>query len=210
MNFNRDHGTAIPKNDFNQNIDCESIKNVNTRILGGGASQNFVAFKLLENYIAYEKPEYVVEIGSQKGGLSVYLGTIACVAEQFLFHTFDITKSDWNNRAHEGAGHWFEKMESICPFCKSFESDIFSKYSYNLIFENIKKYKTLIICDGGNKAKEVYMYSSLLKSGDMIMAHDFGHEIFDQNINYNILQPHEPFNQRFIDNKTLFKTFVRI
>jgi cephalosporin hydroxylase len=209
MNFYYSHGTAIPKQNFNQNIDCESLKSVNTRILGGGASQNFTAFKLLEHYIAYEKPEYVVEIGSQKGGLSVYLGTIACVTEQFIFHTFDITKSDWNNREHEGAGHWFEKMESICPYCKSFESDIFSEFALNIISENIKKYKTLIICDGGNKAKEVYMFSPILKSGDMIMAHDFGHEIFDHHIDYNILQSHEPFNQRFVDNKTLFKTFVK-
>lgn len=209
MNFNYLHGTGIPKENFNQTIDCESLRSVNTRILGGGASQNFAAFKLLENYIAYEKPEYVVEIGSQKGGLSVYLGTIACVTEQFLFHTFDITKSDWYNRQHEGAGHWFEKMESICQYCKSFESDIFSEFAFNTILENIKKYKTLIICDGGNKAKEVHIFSPILKSGDMIMAHDFDHEIFDHHIDYNILQPHEQFNQRFINNKTLFKTFIK-
>jgi hypothetical protein len=209
MIFNNKHGISIPKNNFNTSIDCDSMRYVNTRILGGGASQNFAAFKLLENYIAYEKPEYVVEIGSQKGGLSVYLGTIACVTEQFIFHTFDISKSDWNNRENEGVGHWFEKMESICPFCKSFESDIFSEFSYNLISENIKKYKTLIICDGGNKPKEIQIFSTLLKSGDMIMAHDFGHEIFDHHVDYNILQPHEPFNQRFIDNKTLFKTFIK-
>ena len=209
MNFNYAHGIGIPKEHFNQNINCESMRSINTRILGGGASQNFSAFKLLEHYIAHEAPQYVVEIGSQKGGLSVYLGTIACTTEQFLFHTFDISKKDWYCREGEGVGHWFEKMESICPFCKSFESDIFSEFSLNIILENIKKYKTLIICDGGDKPKEISAYSTLLKSGDMIMAHDFGHEIFDHHIDYSILQPHEPFNTRFVDNNTLFKTFVR-
>ena len=48
--------------------------------------------------ITYENPQYVVEIGSQKGGLSVYIGTMACVSEKFLFHTFDISKKDWYNR----------------------------------------------------------------------------------------------------------------
>lgn len=210
MNFNYAYGIGIPKEHFNRNINCESMRSINTRILGGGASQNFAAFKLLENYIAYEKPQYVVEIGSQKGGLSVYLGTIACVTEQFLFHTFDISKKDWNCREHEGAGHWFEKMESICSYCKSFESDIFSEFSYNIIFENIKKYKTLIICDGGDKAKEMHTYTPLLKISDMIMAHDFDHEIFDHHVNYDMLQAHEPFNTRFIENKTLFKAFVRV
>ena len=210
MNFNYGHGTGIPKENFNQTVDCESLRSVNTRILGGGASQNFSAFKLLEHYITYENPQYVVEIGSQKGGLSVYLGTMACVTEQFLFHTFDISKKDWYNREHEGAGHWFEKMETLCSFCKSFEFDIFSKQAIDIILSNIAKYKTLIICDGGDKPKELFVFSKYLKSGDMIMAHDFGSEIFDHHVDFNLLRPHEPFNQRFIDNKTLFKAFVRV
>lgn len=208
--FNDLHGSAINRNSFNVDITTQTLQEINTRILGGGASQSFAALKLLEYYIAYEKPQYVVEIGSQKGGLSVYLGTIACATEQFIFHTFEIDKSrDWYNRENEGVGHWFEKMESISPFCKSFERNIFTQDTYSFINDFVSKYKTLIICDGGNKPREVALYSTLLKSGDMIMAHDYGNEITDSDINFNVLSEHEPFCTRFVENKTLFKTFIK-
>jgi hypothetical protein len=182
---------------------------INTRILAGGASQSFSVFKLLENIIITEKIEYVVEIGSQKGGLSVYLGTTACVSEQFLFHTFEINRTAWYNRECEGAGHWFEKMETICPYCKSFEMNIFSETARDIIQENIKKYKTLIISDGGNKSLEVAAYSQLLKSGDIIMPHDFGIEIHDYNINKNILEEYQPWSDRFMNSGTTFKVFKK-
>lgn len=35
--------------------------------------------------------------------------------------------------------------------------------------------KTLIYCDGGNKIEEMRLYHDLLKSGDIIMTHDFWH-----------------------------------
>ena len=40
---------------------------------------------------------------------------------------FEINKDrDWNNRIVEGVGHWFEKMETLSPYCKSYEGNIFS------------------------------------------------------------------------------------
>jgi len=208
INFHKTHGTAIDKNTFNVDVD---LLKVNTRLLGGGASQNFAALKLLEHYIAYEHPQYVVEIGSQKGGLSVYLGTVACATQQFLFHTFEINKSQaWNDRTNEGIGHWFETMESISPYCKSHEVDIFSKATYDYINQFASKYKTLIICDGGDKRREVKLYSGLLKTNDIIMAHDFGNEIYDEDIDKTVLMEHQPFCQRFVRNNTLFKSFIKI
>lgn len=207
IKFNKEHGTAISKNSFNVDI---KLQEVNTRILGGGASQNFAALKLLEYYIAYEKPEYVVEIGSQKGGLSVYLGTIACATEQFIFHTFEIDKNkDWYNRENEGVGHWFEKMETISPFCKSIEGNIFSEEIFNFIKSYVDKYKTIIICDGGNKPREISLYTEVLKTGDIIMAHDYNIEINDSHIDFGQLEEHQPFCKRFVEAKTLFKTFVK-
>jgi len=217
LNFHKTHGKAINKeNSFNTNVGVSQLRQINTRILGGGASQGFAAFKLFEHYIAYEAPEYVVEIGSQKGGLSLYIANIASVTEQFLFHTFEINKNrDWYNREVEGIGHWFEKLEIISPYIKSFEGDCFSQEIIDLVASHINLYgKTLIICDGGDKAKEVEVYSRIMKKGDVIMAHDFPDdlgrgEIFDKDINMEILDYCEPWNQRFIDNKTLFKVFIK-
>jgi cephalosporin hydroxylase len=36
--------------------------------------------------------------------------------------------------------------------------------------------KVLLLCDGGNKIKEFNLYSALLKSGDVIMCHDYAHD----------------------------------
>lgn len=210
IQFNNLHSSKIPLESFNVPIDYNSLTKVNTRILGGGASQNHIVFKLLENYILYERIQYVVELGSQKGGLSVYLGTLACATEQFIFNTFEINKTDWYDRQAEGVGHWFEKMQSISPFCKSYELDVFSDNCINIIKDISKNYKTLIICDGGNKPKEVDVYTSILKKGDIIMAHDFGSEIFDHQIDKSKLIEHDPWCQRFVESKTLFKTFVKI
>jgi hypothetical protein len=205
--FNDEHSSAINKENLNTNITNKEVLSVNVRIMGGGASQNYVAFKLLENYITYENIKYVVEIGSQKGGLSLYLANLACNTEQVLFHTFELNKSAWNDRANEGCGHWLEKIETICPYFKSFELDIFSEISLDIIKQNIKKYKTLIICDGGNKVKEIDLFSKLLKTDDLIMAHDFGIEIHDFQINKEILEEHAPWSNRFMDSQTTFKAF---
>jgi len=214
LNFHPNHGIDINPEEFNTNVGLSELRKINNRVMGGGSSQGFAAFKLLEHLIVYDKFQYVVEIGSQKGGMSVYLGTMACASEKFLFHTFEINKDrDWYNRVVEGVGHWFEKMETLSPYCKSYEGNIFSSGMYNLIKETSSNYKTLIICDGGDKIKELEMYSGVLKPGDVIMAHDFpdsrGHaEIRDENVNYNVLKEYQPWNTRFVENETLFKVFT--
>ena len=215
LNFHKTHGIVIDKeNGFNINVGLKELRQINTRIMGGGSSQGFAAFKLLEHFIVYDKIEYVVEIGSQKGGMSVFLANMAGASEQFLFHTFEINKNqDWYNREVEGVGHWFEKLETISPYIKSFEGNIFSQGMYNHIKEISSNYKALIICDGGDKIKELEMYSSVLKPGDTIMAHDFPDErgyaeIRDEDVNYNVLKTYEPWNTRFVENGTLFKVFT--
>jgi 23S rRNA U2552 (ribose-2'-O)-methylase RlmE/FtsJ len=39
--------------------------------------------------------------------------------------------------------------------------------------------KTLVLCDGGNKEREFALYSTFLKSGDVIMLHDYAHSSED-------------------------------
>lgn len=41
------------------------------------------------------------------------------------------------------------------------------------------KRKKLLYCDNGNKVKEVYMYGKYLNVGDMIAAHDYPREIYE-------------------------------
>jgi hypothetical protein len=39
-----------------------------------------------------------------------------------------------------------------------------------------RKGQTLVLCDGGNKIKEFEVFSRILKSGDIIMAHDYSYD----------------------------------
>ena len=210
VTFNSEHHSEFTPDTFDRDVNFHEL---NIRFLAGGASQSFAAFVLLEYYIAACQPEYVVEIGSQKGSLSLCIANHACASEQFVFHTFEIDKqTHWNNRFCGGVGHWFEKLETISPYCKSFELDVFGDKAQTIVRNNIANNKTLIICDGGDKVREVCEYGHFLKPGDMIMAHDFGTEIFDKDIDMEILniEYHEPWNTRFIEYETKFKTFIKL
>jgi hypothetical protein len=52
--------------------------------------------------------------------------------------------------------------------------DCFEKTTFNDIISYIKRPgRTLVVCDGGDKPKEFNTFSEYLKSGDVIIAHDY-------------------------------------
>lgn len=52
--------------------------------------------------------------------------------------------------------------------------DCFAEKSFNDIVSYIQRPgKTLVVCDGGDKPKEFNAFSEYLKSGDIIIAHDY-------------------------------------
>lgn len=40
----------------------------------------------------------------------------------------------------------------------------------------------LVLCDGGNKPRELALAAPLLRRGDYVMAHDYGREVFDDDL----------------------------
>ena len=208
--FNREHGVNISDKYFNKNFLFSDMLEVNQRYAGGGMSQNYASLYLFEYLMQNRKFEYVCEIGSQKGALSLFWANMAGNTEQFYFDTFEINKKQaWYNRAEEGSGHWFEKLETISPYIKSYEMDIFSEQAKNIIIEKISKYKTLVISDGGNKAKEFDTYSRLLKSEDCIAIHDFNVEVFTNQLDTSEFVL-DRFHKFFEDAKTLFALYKKI
>lgn len=98
----------------------------------------------------------VVEFGTQNGGFTIFISR--------LFNkviTFD-------NKSFRQTLDAFDKFTNIY-FTKM---DIFKdeKSIGNIISQ---KGKVLLLCDNGNKIKEVKTFSKYLKSGDLIMAHDY-------------------------------------
>tara|TARA_R110000765_G_scaffold55804_1_gene110460 strand:- start:229 stop:900 length:672 start_codon:yes stop_codon:yes gene_type:complete len=164
-------------------LTLEDTLKINQRYMGGGMSQNYFAIPWFEYYLDANRFEYIVEFGSQKGCLSTYFANFAGITERVFFDTFELYPEEcWFNRPEEGCGHWFEKLANISPHINSFYIDVFEEEAISHVQGNIEQFKTFIFCDGGDKVKEFNNYAPLLKSGDCIAVHDWGHEIDTHNI----------------------------
>lgn len=217
MEFNKEHKSNIyPIQHYVEQIQNEKVLFcIPNRACGAEMYQTFTTLLFFELYIEYHKFNYVVELGSSKGGLSVYLANTASSTEQFLFHTFEIDKDSWwYNRPIGGVGHWFEKLETISPYIKSFQMDVFGDEAKNIIRTNMVEYKTLIFCDGGNKVNEFNYYSQFLKPGDCIVTHDWNTEISQSDIQDSLDKYNLIIDDNFVklcdDTVSLLKPFIKI
>ena len=216
MEFNNKHGCTIIKQHIDKPMVVNNLLEINKRFLGGGMSQNYAAIYFFEHYIQAFDFEYIVEIGSQKGALSLYFANIAAATEKFYFETYEIDKKAcWLNREAEGVGHWFEQIEKISPYFKSIEANIFDNHTICHIIDNIVQFKkVLIICDGGDKPKEFSVFAPLIKINDHIIVHDWNHEIYFNQIS-NICEQqkiiiHKPFDQYCTQLNTLLMPFIKV
>jgi|LauGreDrversion4_2_1035121.scaffolds.fasta_scaffold19792_6 hypothetical protein len=100
----------------------------------------------------------IIEIGTNRGGLSIYVNDIKDPKTQFV--TYDITA----------------QYLKFSPSKENIDFRVGDCFSQK--FEEIKNLisqsgQTLLLCDGGNKIQEFALFSSYLKTGDVIMCHDF-------------------------------------
>ena len=216
MIFNKLHRTQTVRPLSNEvPLKLEGLLEIPKRFMGTEIDQSYAALYFFEHYIDFYKFEYVVEFGSRDGGLSIFLANMASITEQFIFHTFEYNKElDWYNRIKGGVGHWFDELEKVSPYIKSFEMDVFSYQTMDIVKSNIDKYKTLIFCDNGDKPREFNLYAPLIKPGDCIVTHDwntgiFQHQINDTIINQN-LQLDEPWATNCEELKNLIRPFKKL
>lgn len=104
-------------------------------------------------------PEFkqIVEIGFHRGGLSLWLHKNK-QSDTDLF-CYDIT---------------FVVKEVNDENINFIKGDCFNEDIKNEIKNIIQREgKTLLLCDGGSKNQEFNLYSQFLKSGDVIMCHDY-------------------------------------
>ena len=122
--------------------------------------------KLLET----TKPKRILEIGTGAGGLTLFLRDKLneLGLNDTYIKSYDVNNTNFDANIHDltnlelskenlfGGGNEFilERKDLIEPYIKS---------------DGL----TIVLCDGGNKIKEFNQISSLLKSGDIIMAHDY-------------------------------------
>lgn len=112
--------------------------------------------KVFDKFLKYNMFDKVIEIGTGRGGFALYLSDTLTST----FHTMDIADT---------------VPDVLKQIIKDNGSHIYTEDCFaTLTVKDLTGYgRTLLLCDGGNKIEEVAVFSKYLKSGDMIMAHDF-------------------------------------
>lgn len=114
------------------------------------------AFDLLHDENKENSFSRIIEIGTDFGGLTNLLADLN-ISKGIDIYTYDINPD---------------------RFVSHNDKIIFSNEDVFSIEEKIadlisSEGRTLLLCDGGNKRKEFAVFHKFLKSGDVIMAHDY-------------------------------------
>jgi len=167
-------------------------------LFGGFAQQNPRALISFNRLLNAHNFDTIIECGTHTGGLSLlfafycYMSRRPAVCDNpnepslFVnrthhrspksFYTYDIVVRDQTAAAViEELGGVFEQRDTL--------TDQTSIDHIKEIVSNPASGTVLFLCDGGNKKREMELYSPALKPGDFIMCHDWAYdqEAFEKN-----------------------------
>lgn|SRR3990167_3689828 len=135
-----------------------------TTFIGTVMAQTPRAIALWEKVLNENEFKRIIEIGSYKWGMSL-LFYLFCLQKKAEFYTYDVEKFTPPRVVREiGLTKHFKMLDVF-----SIEKEIGKLIQ--------KEGKTIVYCDGGNKANELEVFHKYLKSGDIIAVHDWGTEI---------------------------------
>lgn len=142
---------------------------------GGGrykgifTQQNKNFYPAFEKLFAQENIARVLEIGTATGG---FIRAVRDLTDAEIV-TYDIAETKHRGELEEN--NISVRVQSIFE-----DFDIVEDYISN-------EGQVLVLCDGGNKIKEFEVFSRILKSGDIIMAHDYS---YDENLYQAYIKNH--------------------
>ena len=143
----------------------------------------------------------VVDIGTGCGGLTLLFGANMLQRDgKVLSFDIDVLQSTQAQRD-------FEKLNIILE-----ERDVFEEESVEIARKFIEGERALIFCDNGCKARELPLYTQILKPGDFIMAHDWGIELTQPDLDMyaarlSLLEPYR--QEEFDEAETYILSMVR-
>jgi hypothetical protein len=144
------------------------------------AQQHHNVYQVFYDFIKKEKPKRIIEIGTSMGG---FINFVKEVTKELSLDTYvrsyDINEFPWYKDFRDNGVDI--RVENV------FNSD-YSTVKKELTDLVQEKGKTIILCDGGYKIGEFNILSKYLKSGDIIMAHDYApnKEYFNKHVNGKI------------------------
>jgi len=148
----------------------------------------------LQLLLETQTPSQVLEIGTSYGGLSLLIrDTLDDLGlQKTSFRTYDVMETNryWLEKAISDGANIDFRIKNV--FNQPY-NDLDHQYK-----EEIREYiqrdgVTIVMCDGGSKRNEFNILAPFLKSGDIIMAHDYAPnaEYFETHINGKVWNWHE-------------------
>lgn len=136
--------------------------------LGVSSSVTWLDLGAIAHMLQFARIRTVLEIGVEHGGLSAWLMAYA----------------RYNDLAYRGVDITLNALQTqlgIVDRSAFVECDAWSAAAVNAAraWLEINPAPALIICDGGNKPKELHLYAPLLRDGDILIGHDYHNEYSD-------------------------------
>ena len=122
--------------------------------------------------IQLHRVKLFVEIGAFKGGLSSFIGCRKNVDWDFQTLALEKDESLINPMSRTGQVEF--------RIADAWSSESIQHVKVNV--DNCARGAAYIFCDGGDKPKEVHLYKSVLRVGDLIAVHDYPGEITDADL----------------------------
>lgn len=155
-------------------------------MFGAVMGQTFPALFIFEWLLNFYPIEYIVEIGTGTGGLTMFLQFQANI-RRLGFATYD-ARNRFKDKKHQWPANQAKDIESFVNFrCM----DVFSKEAIEEISSIMKKHVVLLYCDDGDKPREIKTYVPFALKGSILGTHDwhghFGIEEMEKELGLRVL-----------------------
>ena len=125
-----------------------------------------ITYEFIDHVIRDSKIKRIVELGTYKGALSLYLG-ICGKQNDLPVYTLDV-----NQVANPST---MKTLQALGVF--SFRINVFGDVGKVCVQSLIADEPVYLICDNGNKVAELKTYAPMLPPGSMVSVHDWTHEV---------------------------------
>ena len=156
---------------------------------------------LWERFLHQYNPKFILELGTFNGGLSTFLA-VQSWSLQAGFMTVD-----WQDFAEHNHPLWRAMGIDKCFWQVDMWRPEFTNKLKELLAEEAN-HPFLLVCDGGNKPKELQTFTPMLRPGDLASVHDWGNEVADPDIAGLPIQ--KLLLPECEDMKSLTRFFVRV
>jgi hypothetical protein len=163
---------------FNKNLSIGNVTHANYKGISIEQNPNIIdVFNKLINDI---KPSRILEIGTFAGGLTLIMRDLLNLnnLEDSDVITYDVNTPSFLINQISNIKITVNVVNLFSDNYMNFKDENSKNELINIIGQSGV---TLVLCDGGSKKNEFNLISSLLKKGDVIMAHDYApNEIYFQ------------------------------